>query len=73
VDALQQTVADLAARGGANRVEMYEAIRAATAEAAHVPLAPTARAYHGALPRVPFLTEPWYCCAEPTEGQAALL
>jgi radical SAM superfamily enzyme YgiQ (UPF0313 family) len=21
---------------------------------------------------VPFLTEPWYCCAEPTEGQAAL-
>jgi radical SAM superfamily enzyme YgiQ (UPF0313 family) len=73
VDALQQTVADLAARGGANRVEMYEAIRAATAEAAHVPLAPTARAHDGTRPRVPFLTEPWYCCAEPTEGQAALL
>ena len=24
-------------------------------------------------PRVPYLTEPWYCCAEPTEGQAALI
>jgi hypothetical protein len=22
---------------------------------------------------VPHVTEPWYCCAEPTEGQAALL
>jgi radical SAM superfamily enzyme YgiQ (UPF0313 family) len=22
---------------------------------------------------VPYLTEPWYCCAEPTDGQAALI
>jgi radical SAM superfamily enzyme YgiQ (UPF0313 family) len=73
VDALQQTIADLAARGGASRVETYEAIRAAAAEAASVTLTPTARTDHHARPRVPYLTEPWYCCAEPTEGQAALI
>jgi radical SAM superfamily enzyme YgiQ (UPF0313 family) len=73
VDALQQTIADLAARGGASRVETYEAIRAAAAEAASLTLTPTARADRHARPRVPYLTEPWYCCAEPTEGQAALI
>jgi radical SAM superfamily enzyme YgiQ (UPF0313 family) len=73
VDALQETVADLAARGGASRVGTYEAIRAAAAEAASLTLTPTARADRHARPRVPFLTEPWYCCAEPTEGQAALI
>jgi hypothetical protein len=26
-----------------------------------------------ASPSIPHVTEPWYCCAEPTEGQAALL
>jgi radical SAM superfamily enzyme YgiQ (UPF0313 family) len=73
VDALQQTIADLAARGGASRVETYEAIRAAAAEAASLTLTPTARVDRHARPRVPYLTEPWYCCAEPTEGQAALI
>jgi len=73
VDALQQTIADLAARGGASRVETYEAIRAAAAEAARLTLTPTARRDRHARPRVPYLTEPWYCCAEPTEGQAALI
>jgi hypothetical protein len=73
VDALQQTIADLAARGGASRVETYEAIRAAAAAAASLTLTPTARADRHARPRVPYLTEPWYCCAEPTEGQAALI
>jgi radical SAM superfamily enzyme YgiQ (UPF0313 family) len=73
VDALQQTVADLAARSGASRVGTYEAIRAAAAEAASRTLTPTARTDRHARPRVPYLTEPWYCCAEPTEGQAALI
>jgi len=26
-----------------------------------------------ASPSIPHITEPWYCCAEPTEGHAALL
>jgi radical SAM superfamily enzyme YgiQ (UPF0313 family) len=73
VDALQRTIANLAARSGPSRVETYEAIRAAAAQAASLTLAPTARADRRARPRVPYLTEPWYCCAEPTEGQAALI
>ncbi len=72
VDALHQTVAALAARGGTNRTQTYDAIRAAVAEAAGVRLS-AARHADRARPRVAFLTEPWYCCAEPTEGQAALL
>jgi hypothetical protein len=73
VDALQRTIANLAARSGPSRVETYEGIRAAAAQAASLTLAPTARADRRARPRVPYLTEPWYCCAEPTEGQAALI
>jgi radical SAM superfamily enzyme YgiQ (UPF0313 family) len=72
LDALQQSVADLAARS-TSRIETYDAIRAAVGEAAGTTLTPPDRSPRSARPRVPFLTEPWYCCAEPTEGQAALI
>jgi radical SAM superfamily enzyme YgiQ (UPF0313 family) len=73
VDALQQTVAELAAASAASRIETFEAIRGAVAEAASLTLIPAVRVPARARPRVPYLTEPWYCCAEPTEGQAALI
>jgi len=72
VDVLQQTVAALAARN-VTRNDTFDAIRAAAADAAGVPLPAAGPRLNGERPRVPFLSEPWYCCAEPTEGQAALL
>jgi hypothetical protein len=66
-------VAGLAASSAASRVETYDAIRAAVSEVASVTLVGPARAPGRTRPRVPYLTEPWYCCAEPTEGQAALI
>jgi len=73
VDRLQESVAGLAARSGGSRGEIYESIRAAVAEAARVTLAPSTHPRHNDRPRVPYMSEPWYCCAEPTVGQAALL
>jgi len=72
VDAFQQTVSALAAHS-VTRNETFDAIRAAAADAAGVPLPLAVPRLNRERPRVPFLTEPWYCCAEPTEGQAALL
>jgi len=72
VDVLQQTVSALAARN-VTRNDTFDAIRAAAADAAGVPLPAAGPRLNGERPRVPFLSEPWYCCAEPTEGQAALL
>ena len=72
MDALQQRVAAIV--GSANGTPRSEIARAIADEitavdsAVRVPLradAPSAG--------VPHVTEPWYCCAEPTEGQAALL
>jgi hypothetical protein len=72
MDALQQRVAAIV--GNANGTPRGEIARAIADEigavdsAVRVPLradAPSAG--------VPHVTEPWYCCAEPTEGQAALL
>jgi radical SAM superfamily enzyme YgiQ (UPF0313 family) len=72
LDALQQGVAAIAAAPSATRVDRFDAIRAMVADAAGVPVRPS-RARGQARTRVPFLSEPWYCCAEPTEGQAALI
>ncbi len=72
MDALQRRVASIV--GDANGTPRHEIAHAIAAEiagvdpAVRVPLradAPSAR--------VPHVSEPWYCCAEPTEGQAALL
>jgi hypothetical protein len=73
VDALQQSVANLAARNRGSRGEVYELIRATVAAAAGTILPPSVHGHRMGRPRVPYLSEPWYCCAEPTEGQAALL
>jgi radical SAM superfamily enzyme YgiQ (UPF0313 family) len=72
VDALQRKIAEIAAAPATSRADAYHAIRAAVAQAAAVPLG-AARSRPHVRPRVPFLTEPWYCCAEPTDGQAALI
>ena len=71
MDALQRRVAAIVGdANGAPRDEIAHAIVdeiAAVDPAVRVPLradAPSAG--------VPHVTEPWYCCAEPTEGQAAL-
>jgi radical SAM superfamily enzyme YgiQ (UPF0313 family) len=72
MDALQRRVASIV--GDANGTPRHEIAHAIAAEiagvdpAVRVPLradAPSAG--------VPHVSEPWYCCAEPTEGQAALL
>jgi len=72
VDVLQRQIAEIAASPATSRADAYHAIRAAVGQAAAVPLG-AARSRAHVRPRVPFLTEPWYCCAEPTEGQAALI
>jgi len=70
VDALSQTVQQIAAaadRDKLSRAMAFERIWIAAHRAAGIvpPVlsrAETARA-------VPFLSEPWYCCAEPTDDQ----
>lgn len=58
---------------GASREEIYSGVlrltlRTMGREAEFVPLNPAATTV-----LVPQLDEPWYCCAEPTEGQLAML
>jgi radical SAM superfamily enzyme YgiQ (UPF0313 family) len=70
VDALSETVQQIAAaadREKASRSVAFERIwnaahEAAGVEAPHLDL-------RGAVRAVPFLSEPWYCCAEPTKDQ----
>ncbi len=74
VDALQQKVATLARRTAVSRLETFDAIQGALADVDGMER--KFRSTPGAQslpPRVPYLTEPWYCCAEPTDGQAALI
>jgi radical SAM superfamily enzyme YgiQ (UPF0313 family) len=72
MDALQRRVASIVGdANGTPRHEIAHAIAAAIAAvdpAVRVPLRADAPSSG-----VPHVTEPWYCCAEPTEGQAALL
>jgi radical SAM superfamily enzyme YgiQ (UPF0313 family) len=76
MDELQLRISEQVQRAqaqGASREEIYSgvlrlALRAAGREAEFVPVEPVAG---GA--QVPQLDEPWYCCAEPTEGQLAML
>jgi radical SAM superfamily enzyme YgiQ (UPF0313 family) len=70
VDALQRTVQAIAAQGereGAPRRVIFERIW----QAAHAALgrdAPSLAGRELGVP-IPHLSEPWYCCAEPTEEQ----
>jgi radical SAM superfamily enzyme YgiQ (UPF0313 family) len=65
------TLVEAAARGGEDPAVTFERIRtAALAVADAAPLRARAAPQSGPLPtRSPWLTESWFCCAEPTESQ----
>jgi radical SAM superfamily enzyme YgiQ (UPF0313 family) len=70
VDALQRAVQALAAQGeqaGRARCEIFEHIWRSAHEALDLTTPPLARAEFGAP--IAHLSEPWYCCAEPTDQQ----
>jgi radical SAM superfamily enzyme YgiQ (UPF0313 family) len=75
MDRLHQTVTatvDRAASAGEDVAETFSRLRAlAWAAADREPPPPLARR-SSERPRAPRLTEPWFCCAEPTEGQFRL-
>ncbi|MDQ1409976.1 MAG: hypothetical protein QOJ41_1711 [Acidobacteriaceae bacterium] len=70
VDALSETVQEIAAaadRDKLSRTAAFERIWTAAHSAAGI--APPAFSRVQAAHAVPFLSEPWYCCAEPTTDQ----
>lgn len=69
VDALQAEVMRLAGQmAGSPRTAAFQAIYAAAARAAGRPVQPPAPASEAPARRqTPYLTEAWYCCAEPLE------
>jgi hypothetical protein len=70
VDALQQAAQALAAEGeqrGLARSEVFARIWRIAHEAAELPVPALNQADFGAP--IPHLSEPWYCCAEPTDQQ----
>jgi hypothetical protein len=72
VDALCKEISDLVQRGDSlklSRTEIFSLIWRAARAAAGIS-APRAVKFSAASPiAVPFLDEPWYCCAEPMEQQ----
>jgi tRNA A37 methylthiotransferase MiaB len=72
VDALQREVAAIVGRRlTSHRREAFAAIRALAHERAGLPaVEPPAR---GTSQPVPFVDEPWYCCAEPNPEQLTLV
>jgi radical SAM superfamily enzyme YgiQ (UPF0313 family) len=71
VDALSETVQAIAAEGD-RRKESRFAVFDRIWKAAHVAAgleAPILGASHATALAIPFLSEPWYCCAEPTREQ----
>lgn len=78
VDALYQGVRDAVTKcqaGDTSRHEVFEAVwRLATAgQRPQATVSILDRAHADASHRVPYLTESWYCCAEPTDEQFARL
>ena len=73
VDRLHQEVAAIVGgRLATNRRAVFDEISALAHERAGLPQPfPTARADEGV--RVPFMDEPWYCCAEPNPDQLRLV
>src|SRR5712692_333752 len=71
LDALSETVQKIAAtaeRQKESRPATFERIWKAAHAAAGMP-APQINTSERSQPGVPFLSEPWYCCAEPTQDQ----
>jgi radical SAM superfamily enzyme YgiQ (UPF0313 family) len=57
-----------------SRAQTFERIAAAARRAAGLPIAPPIPlAIVGARPSIPHLSEPWYCCAEPSGEQLAAI
>jgi hypothetical protein len=75
VDRLQQEVAALvSAHAEESRAEVFERVHdLAVSYLDSSSDLPPRSAPVGPTRTPPYFTEPWYCCAEPTEGQAALL
>ncbi|MFI9550580.1 CUAEP/CCAEP-tail radical SAM (seleno)protein [Nonomuraea endophytica] len=75
VDELHQQVLEIVRKGLAaslEREELFTQLWSAAAVCAGQPSAqPPPRARWGVREQVPTLSEPWYCCAEPTEEQLA--
>ena len=72
VDALQRDLEALAgARLNAPREEMFAAVAAHLRLTSGLPVPSRAQRATGEV--VPFLNEPWYCCAEPIAEQAHLI
>jgi radical SAM superfamily enzyme YgiQ (UPF0313 family) len=73
VDRLQAEVAALVgSRPSDAREDTFARIWQLAHEAAGL-AAPSRAAAHPARAAIPYLNEPWYCCAEPTPGQVALV
>jgi radical SAM superfamily enzyme YgiQ (UPF0313 family) len=71
VDALSETVQAIAAEGDRrkeSRFVVFDRIWNAAHAAAGLD-APILEASHATALAIPFLSEPWYCCAEPTREQ----
>ena len=71
VDALSETVQAIAAEGDRrkeSRSTVFERIWKAAHAAARLE-APSIQTSHTSPAAIPFLSEPWYCCAEPTREQ----
>jgi radical SAM superfamily enzyme YgiQ (UPF0313 family) len=76
VDALQRDVLALTAQAvadGAPRAVFFDDLWALATRAAGHAARRRAGGARPVLPLVPQLSEPWYCCAEPTESQLAPL
>ena len=56
-----------------NRRRVFEEIQALAHERAAIPLAASPALARGERSLVPFLSEPWYCCAEPNPEQLRLV
>jgi hypothetical protein len=72
VDALARTISDLAQRGEnhqLSRTQIFSHIRRAARAVAGVENFPEGLISHATSNPVPFLDEPWYCCAEPMDRQ----
>ena len=63
-----QSIAATADRQKLPRTAAFQQIWKAAHRAAAIPAPPLPESVHVAQP-VPFLSEPWYCCAEPTQAQ----
>ncbi|GIH03419.1 radical SAM protein [Rhizocola hellebori] len=75
MDTLQDelfSLVEVAVEAAHPRGQVFDAVRAHTAKALGGELADRLNALPASprgLPTVPYLSEPWFCCAEPTRGQ----